>query len=315
MTTRSILITGALGHIGSHLIRSISDCNDFFNVYLLDNFHTDRYCSLFDLPTNMTYKLIKADVRNIYKILLPEKIDVVVHLAAYTNPSISHKDPDNFMKHNIECTESIANFCVTNESKLIYVSSTSIYSKSANNIQEDCTNDYISGQTPYAKSKILEEEIVSRVPSSHKSESIILRFGTIYGKSPGMRFHTAVNKFCWEAAIGNTCKIWSTALNQRRPYLDIRDAVNAIIFSINEQKVNSGIYNVATDNVTVDDIIKTIAKYKPGIKVEYVDSPIMNNLSYSVSSEKLKNLGFTFKGSLDESISNILDQFNSIESI
>ena len=72
---------------------------------------------------------------------------------------------------------------------------------------------------------------------------------------------------------------------------------------------------MATDNVTVDDIIKTIAKYKPGIKVEYVDSPIMNNLSYSVSSEKLKNLGFTFKGSLDESISNILDQFNSIESI
>ena len=315
MTFRTILITGALGHIGSRLIHSISQCNDFCTVYLLDNLHTDRYCSLFDLPNNMNYKFVNTDVRKISEVIFSEKIDIVIHLAAYTNPSISHQDPERFTQHNLECTESVKEFCLKNKSRLIYISSTSIYSKSSNYIQENCSSDYISGQTPYAKSKILEEEIVDNLRKQNNIEAIILRFGTIYGKSKGMRFHTAVNKFCWEAAMGDTCQVWRTAINQKRPYLDIKDAVNAIYHFASKDIVESGTYNVATDNATVGEIIKYISEYKTDIKVKYVDSPIMNDLSYSVSTEKIKSVGFQFTGSLKESIHEILDQFRAIEGI
>ena len=59
---------------------------------------------------------------------------------------------------------------------------------------------------------------------------ITCRFGTIFGTSIGMRFHTAVNKFCWQAVIGQPITVWRTALHQYRPYLDLKDAVKAIVY-------------------------------------------------------------------------------------
>ena len=54
---------------------------------------------------------------------------------------------------------------------------------------------------------------------------ITLRFGTIVGPSPGMRFHTAANKFCMQAFLDRPFAIWKTALFQYRPYLSIRDLI------------------------------------------------------------------------------------------
>ena len=45
-----ILITGGLGHIGSYIIENISKIKLVKKVYLIDNFSTNRYCSLFNLP-------------------------------------------------------------------------------------------------------------------------------------------------------------------------------------------------------------------------------------------------------------------------
>ena len=50
------------------------------------------------------------------------------------------------------------------------------------------------------------------------------RFGTIAGVSKGIRFHTAVNKFCFNAALDKDINVYKTALNQYRPYLTLRDA-------------------------------------------------------------------------------------------
>ena len=63
---------------------------------------------------------------------------------------------------------------------------------------------------------------------------IILRFGTIFGISPGMRFHTAVNKFCFQASIGEPLTVWRTAYDQMRPYLYLNDAMKAFRLIINQ---------------------------------------------------------------------------------
>ena len=60
-------------------------------------------------------------------------------------------------------------------------------------------------QSPYARCKLKEENYIKKI---FKSKQIndkfnILRFGTIFGYSPGMRFHTAVNKFCWQMYLMN----------------------------------------------------------------------------------------------------------------
>jgi hypothetical protein len=65
---------------------------------------------------------------------------------------------------------------------------------------------------------------------------------------------------------------------------------------------NKEIFNVLTTNLTVNDIINSIKKYIPGITIEFVDSPIMNQLSYCVSCEKFRSKGFKFFGDLDKSV-------------
>jgi nucleoside-diphosphate-sugar epimerase len=128
------------------------------------------------------------------------------------------------------------------------------------------------------------------------------RFGTIYGPSIGMRFHTAVNKFIWQACVGQPLSVWRTALDQKRPYLELGDAVEAIRFVLNRDLFDNEIYNVLTDNVTVRQITDVIRKYVPNLCIELVESQIMNQLSYTVSRSKFESQGFRFKGDLDKAI-------------
>ena len=54
---------------------------------------------------------------------------------------------------------------------------------------------------PYAASKVRGEQLLEELGRTAGLRFVTCRFGTIYGVSPGMRFHTAVNKFCWQAAM------------------------------------------------------------------------------------------------------------------
>jgi UDP-glucose 4-epimerase len=113
-----------------------------------------------------------------------------------------------------------------------------------------------------------------------------------------MRFHTAVNKFAWQACLGLPLTVWTTALDQKRPYLDLEDGVRAITFIIERDLFNGQIYNVLTTNATVRQIVDSIREFVPDLEVSLVDAKIMNQLSYTVSGEKFAKLGFQAAGDL-----------------
>jgi UDP-glucose 4-epimerase len=117
-----------------------------------------------------------------------------------------------------------------------------------------------------------------------------------------MRFHTAVNKFCWQAVMGQPLTVWRTAYDQKRPYLDLTDAARAIAFIIENDLFDGRIYNVLTLNATVRDIVETIRGFVPDVALTTVDSPIMNQLSYEVSCERFTSRGFKFEGDLKRGI-------------
>jgi UDP-glucose 4-epimerase len=131
---------------------------------------------------------------------------------------------------------------------------------------------------------------------------VTCRFGTIYGASPGMRFHTAINKFVWQACMGQPLTVWRTALHQQRPYLDLEDAIRAIRFLLDRGKLDNQIYNVVTDNVTVSEIVERIRTLVPELQIDLVESRIMNQLSYTVSNARIRALGFEPHGSLDHAL-------------
>ena len=72
------------------------------------------------------------------------------------------------------------------------------------------------------------------------------------------------------------------------------------------------VYNVLTNNFTVKKIISLIKKFLPRTKFEYVNSPIMNQLSYEISNQKFKNKKFKFKGDINLEIKKTLNLFKYI---
>jgi UDP-glucose 4-epimerase len=140
--------------------------------------------------------------------------------------------------------------------------------------------------------------------------AICCRFGTIFGVSPGIRFHTAVNKFCWQAAMRQPLTVWRTAFEQKRPYLDITDAGRAIAFIIERDLFDGCVYNVLTLNATVQLIVETIRSFVPALQVTFVDSPIMNQLSYEVSSQRFMDQGFYYTGDLRRAIGQTIALLN-----
>ena len=290
-----ILVTGALGHIGSKLIRDLSSITNIKNIYLIDDLRTQRFNSLMLLSKKGKYKFYDETLSKENLDLLVKKSDFIIHLAAITDAASSFGKFNQLKKNNLDNTKLVTYFCSKYKKKLIFISSTSVYGSNDKIMYEDENN--LNPQSPYAKIKISEEKYINKFIKEKKINAVILRFGTILGYSTGMRFHTAVNKFCYNASLGKPLTVWKTALNQKRPYLGINDACSSIIFFINNPKFFNNTYNVLSSNLTVKDIINYIKLVKK-VKVNFVNSKIMNQLSYEVSVDKLKKLKFKFKDNL-----------------
>ncbi|UFS71045.1 SDR family oxidoreductase [Geomonas sp. RF6] len=297
-----IVVTGALGHIGSRLIREIPAALPGAHVVMLDDLSTQRYCSLFDLPVQGSYSFHEADVLTEDLAPLFAGASAVVHLAAITNAAGSFQNPEAVEQVNYRGTERVARGCIEAGVPLILLSTTSVYGTQADVVDEDCTAEALQPQSPYAGSKLRAERLVERLGREEGLSFVTLRFGTIFGISPGMRFHTAINKFCWQAVMGQPITVWRTALNQYRPYLDVVDGVEALLFVIKKELYDRRVYNVVTVNTSVAAITEIIRSYVPGISIAYVDTRIMNQLSYHVSGRRFLEAGFSCKGDLERGI-------------
>jgi len=297
----NLLVTGALGHIGSRFIRSIP-AGKFTSVTLLDDLSTQRYPSLFELSPDIPFRFIEADILKADLDALLRGIDVVIHLAARTNAEASVEIAAEVERINFQGTERIAEACARSGSRLVFLSTTSVYGVQQEEVDENCPITDLQPQSPYADSKLKAELMLQRLGASSRLRFTTCRFGTIFGVSPGIRFHTAVNKFIWQACLGLPLTVWSSAMDQKRPYLDLEDAVRALHFLIDRDLFSGETYNVLTMNATVRDIVEAISAFVPDVKVSLVDSRIMNQLSYRVSCRKFTALGFQFTGDLRKQV-------------
>ncbi len=166
----------------------------------------------------------------------------VVHLAAVTDATSSFENRKTVEQVNFAGTERVAQACRQTDCALIFPSTTSVYGTQADVVDEERPISDLKPQSPYAETKLKSKQLLYKLGEEKGLNFVICRFGTIFGTSIGMRFHTAINKFCWQAVMGQPLTVWKTALHQQRPYLDLTDAVAAIKFIIQQKFFDRQIY-------------------------------------------------------------------------
>ena len=306
----NLLITGCCGHIGSYLVNNIHKIKKIKKTFIIDNFKSTQINSLFKSKKKNNLEFHKLDLSMKNSLHKFDKVDYIIHLASMTNAEGSFDKKNEMYKNNIDCMNNVISFCKRKKAKLIHISSTSVYGKQASLVDENCEKKFLKPQSPYADIKLIEERLLQKV--SKNIEYITYRFGTISGVSNGMRFHTAVNKFCLNASLNDDITVYKTALNQYRPYLSLKDAFKVFKFTIEKDLFNNDIYNALSENCTVNQILQKIKKFKKKIKVKFVYSKIMNQLSYHVDKRKLNNEGLYLKNKI---INDVKDTMKLLENI
>jgi nucleoside-diphosphate-sugar epimerase len=251
-----ILITGSCGHIGSHFVENLYKIKKVKKAILVDNLKSNCFNSLFNINHKNKVEFFLKDLNDPKSLIQFKNINIVFHLASMTNAAKSFGIEKEMYSNNLNCFNTVVKFCEKIGAKLVHLSSTSVYGKQTELVDETCEKKYLKPQSPYAKIKILEENILKKRKKSIKYNTF--RLGTIAGVSRGINFHTAVNSFCLNAAIGEKIKVYKTALNQYRPYLSIQDVFKLFKFIIENNFFDNEIFNVVSNNFTVKQILKKI---------------------------------------------------------
>lgn len=309
-----VLVTGGLGHIGSDLIRRLAENGIVHAITILDNLLTQRYFSLFDLPKEIDYTFLEGDVMDPDDVTLAmQGVDAVVHLAAITNAEGSFDIIEQVESVNYGGTKNVLQACVQQGvMPLVFASTTSVYGPVSGIAREDCARIDLRPQSPYATSKLAAEDEILAASQRGEISGIVLRLGTIFGPSPGMRFHTAVNKFIFAAATGQPLTVWSDAVDLVRPYLALEDAVAAFQFFLNRPEAAGQIYNVVSLNATIERIIDIVRRNVPSVEVEYTNARILNQVSYHVDDSKIRELGFFYRGDLAASVKETFEMLGGV---
>jgi nucleoside-diphosphate-sugar epimerase len=302
-----IAITGGFGYIGSLLLaRTAPDA--LGRITVIDN----GSARLFRSTAASRVSVCHDDILTAPLDRLIERAQVVVHLAAMVGANAGEQDAARMTEINVAGTRRVAEACLRSGARLVFPSTTSVYGSRQAAVDEQCRPDEIRPQTAYAASKLRGERCIETL-GLRGLRYTILRFGSAFGASINIGVHTAINRVCWQASAGQPLNIWRTALHQIRPYVHVDDAVGAIQFVIARQLFSNHVYNVVSANATMGDVVDAIAREVPTVDVRHVDSPLMNDLSYSVAADRLRTRGFTARGDLVHGIHDTISMFRRMQ--
>ncbi len=301
-----VLVTGGAGYIGSVLVRQLLNKN--FKVRVIDSlkFGGD---ALYDVMLHPNFEFIKGDVRNekdIDKAL--EGVDAIAHLAAIVGDPACKKYSEEANETNWSASVNLFNKAEkAGVKRFVFASTCSNYGKMANPDDFVTETSELRPVSLYAELKVKFEKFLLEENKDSNICGTSLRFSTVYGYSPRIRFDLTVNEFTRNATINGVQEIWGAQF--WRPYCHVDDLARSIVLVLesDEEKVRANVFNVGNidENYQKGMIIEEVCKIVPNVKVKYVESA-EDPRDYRVNFDKIKNeLGFTITKKVPDGIKEI----------
>lgn len=281
---------------------------DGHHIKCLDRFFFgDEYLSQSQFSNNL--ELIRDDIRW-FKPQILEDVDIVLDLAAISNDPAGDLNPEKTFEINHKGRARVAKISKENGIKrYILASSASIYGQQ-NNIADE--NSEVKPLTAYSKANRNAE--IDNLPLNDENFSVtVLRFSSVYGNSPRMRFDTAIN--CMVLDLFKNKKISVHGKLNKRPFVHIKDVTRAYQAIINApiEKIGGQIFNIGSEdqNFEMGKLAQEIVNYSD-INCDIELSDTNDHRSYFASFQKIKkSIGFSAKHTVSEGV---VEMYNELDS-
>ncbi len=304
----NVLIVGGAGYIGTALVDSLVQRGDIDSLVIYDNLSRSNYNLFLDsrYKNHSKIKFVKGellDSRQLRKVL--DGIDVVYHLAAKVTTPFANTDPHFYEQVNHWGTaELVYAIEESDASKIIYLSSTSVYGSALSEVDE---NTLPNPRTFYGISKLRGEEHVNRLAGDR--ETYVLRCGNVYGYNRSMRFDAVINKFVFEANFSRQIQIHGDG-KQHRAFVHIRN-VAAALSRIIDGRLASGTYNLVDRNLGVLDIVDELKVQIPDLEFIFINQHLqLRQLLVKPNPVLVEKLDLRTEMTFPEEIREFLEQFS-----
>ncbi|MHA2038558.1 MAG: dTDP-glucose 4,6-dehydratase [Promethearchaeota archaeon] len=313
--TNNVLITGAAGFIGSHIVEHFIRKTDF-NIYIIDKltYASNGLNRLRDscLLSNERVKVYTFDLAagEFSKGVIQELGDInyIIHLAAESHVDNSVSNPVYTMKNNIMSTIYLLEYArgLSNLDKFIYFSTDEVYASSEGGISYK-ENDFHKPTNPYSASKSASEKLCMGYHNTYKIPLIRTNTMNCYGE----RQH--VEKFipkCIKYILDEKCIDIHADIDcvtpGSRSYIHARNVADAILFILHNGDVGEG-YNIMGEkemnNLEMASFIaNVIGKDLKHKLVDFHSGRPEHDLEYRLDGSKLRNLGWKPPTNIEESL-------------
>ncbi len=307
-----ILVTGGAGYIGSTLVPVLLGAGH--HVRVLDAL-LHGGTPLLGAWAHPEFEFQRCDIRDAPAVAAAlQGMEAVVHLAGIVGDPACARAPDLAQAVNLEASLwLIEGARSAGVARFVFASTCSNYGRMAD------SEGYVDEGSPlapvslYAETKVAVERALLDPAVTDGLCATPLRFATVFGASPRMRFDLTVNEFTAEMVDHGRLTVYGEQF--WRPYVHVRDVARAIasVLAAPEAAVRGEVYNIgSTDqNYRKLDLVELIRPHAPCAKVEYVHRS-EDPRDYRVSFAKAHTrLGFETTHSVPDGIREVVDMLHA----
>jgi nucleoside-diphosphate-sugar epimerase len=312
MTSQPLtLVTGGAGYVGSLVVDELLARGT--PVRVLDTLLHGSVPSLLGAWGRPGFEFMRGDVRDpdVRRAALAGA-DSVVHLAAIVGDPACARQPELAQEVNLDATRGLLADCEDlGIRRVVFASTCSNYGKMPGDVL--ATEDFdLRPVSHYARTKVAAElDVLAK--GRNGLETCCLRFATVYGSSPRMRFDLTVNEFTRDLVLGEELVVFGEQF--WRPYVHVRDAARAVrtVLDAPRDAVDGEVFNVGSteENYRKLDIVDLLQQRLPDARIRYVHKD-EDPRDYRVAFEKIDlTLGYRPRYTVGDGIDEIISLLRS----
>lgn len=303
---KKIVITGALGYIGTELCKLYSGESRSNRIIAIDKRHVSERVSQL---RSWGIDFVQGDIldEEFVKSIVSDA-DIVYHFAGITDVAYTKAEEntqsEEITKVGIDGSRNLIN-CIPDYCRLIFPSTHVVYEgfkEAKKNITEDVP---VCPELTYAKGKAQTEKDLQESDRNY----VILRLASVYGYSTDtMRIGIMPNLFSKIASQNGTIKLFSGGV-QLKSLVPLIDAARCFKFMGENTDINRETFHLSKENMTVKEVAELCKSINPNLTLIETDDEIPN-LGYTISNKKLLETGFEFRYNLTECLEEMIENWS-----